>query len=717
MTEEFFQKNWKPLRYVTVAPSDQPVLGGKKFSATCEKISWGGAKGSSLLCTCSDQTIREVDLTELYEGMDSLPEHFESFEAFYPITELFVKLPVPVVLSPSHSKANLAANTVSTTKEKVEEDGGSDTKEESLEASTSSPSKGSSDEVLMTYVPSKVYGAVYSKGRKVPSVVASTFLNGKFQLVETTFSDSEPPKELKIGLHSADGKDLPKSPQVSCLEYSKGKKFMLMGTSDGTIVIRPNDFLETFLRVVTNSGAVTCAASSFDDAYVLSAGKDGILSVLKIAHEQSLTSAEVLWKDLDAGVFADAITKELPKPGYVEPASLTSVMLPSAAEIKVELKVQPLDDAEDIKASVYSIEDSKLKTGDDEKKVLAEEKKADVRKMIASLRAEFDEILAKNQSIPPSVRLSPEELVVDQELVDMLTEEGLEMVDEVRKLCAYEAEKADALRRKLLDRLMGNVLVEEIPLFGFSLPPGFPPEDCSSGCLPSRPVVAMQAVRPRPSYVSSLRAKAMDSVISEVLESVRAQVKKEAVLAAKARSAEAAKLNAEASVAEAQHRIRKDGLDFAAVGGGSTVESKPRGTSSAVRSELRKERKLKLKEHMAKKPKEDADDVRDVEAIMHAERTIGDYKLKSGDEYVVPADQQTTADKKKRQMVLLEESMIVLRLKFNERFLALRYLKKQLVESVGRSNERIRSIDEVISVILTSVQYSLGDSTSINLEP
>ena len=40
----------------------------------------------------------------------------------------------------------------------------------------------------------------------------------------------------------------------------------------------------------------------------------------------------------------------------------------------------------------------------------------------------------------------------------------------MHKECAYEAEKAEKLRRKITNRLMAGTIVQEIPLYGFNMP-------------------------------------------------------------------------------------------------------------------------------------------------------------------------------------------------------------------------------------------------------
>jgi hypothetical protein len=90
------------------------------------------------------------------------------------------------------------------------------------------------------------------------------------------------------------------------------------------------------------------------------------------------------------------------------------------------------------------------------------------------------------------------------------------------------------------------------------------------------------------------------------------------------------------------------------------------------------QRKAALQEKASQRPGPDAEDVADVTAVERASKNMGDYKLKSAADYEVPVEKQVDATKKKRQMVLLEDSIYNIRMKFNKRFLALRSLKKGL---------------------------------------
>eukprot|EP00955_Chlamydomonas_euryale_P004409 46855-Chlamydomonas_euryale.AAC.1 len=72
----------------------------------------------------------------------------------------------------------------------------------------------------------------------------------------------------------------------------------------------------------------------------------------------------------------------------------------------------------------------------------------------------------------------------------------------------------------------------------------------------------------------------------------------------------------------------------------------------------------------------------DVAAIEHAERTIGDFKLKSDPTYVLPEEQRMTPARKRLQMLALEEALHAAKMDFNGRLLALRTVKARVIDEV-----------------------------------
>ena len=76
-----------------------------------------------------------------------------------------------------------------------------------------------------------------------------------------------------------------------------------------------------------------------------------------------------------------------------------------------------------------------------------------------------------------------------------------------------------------------------------------------------------------------------------------------------------------------------------------------------ARKQHRAARAAKWKELMDANPNEKYEDPQDLAAIRHAQLHMGDYKLKSSDNYIVPENERIDAEKKKKQIFLLRESV------------------------------------------------------------
>lgn len=76
-----------------------------------------------------------------------------------------------------------------------------------------------------------------------------------------------------------------------------------------------------------------------------------------------------------------------------------------------------------------------------------------------------------------------------------------------------------------------------------------------------------------------------------------------------------------------------------------------------ARKQQRAERAAMWKQLMDSKPDDKYQDPSDVAAIRYAIAHMGDYKLKSADNYIVPENERVDADKKRKQILLLNESI------------------------------------------------------------
>jgi cilia- and flagella-associated protein 44 len=652
-------KEWVPLRFVTMS-----VLEEGKVPTHCTSMSWSGA---CLLLGCSDGVAREVDANVIIVEAN---QEAHSFEAEVQPKCMSVKVPVVI---PASAIA-------------VEET----TDENDAEEKPEGP--------VTTLVAAKITKCVYSfaeSNKNHDQYFLSTSSTAGQQLFKGVFASEAVDKELTMGMYSADGKEMTKTPAVTCMKYSSDREFLFMGTADGSVMIRPTNFIDVFSSVICHNsscGGVSAVSVSFDTKFILSCGNDGLLVVHRFKPIDFLTQASPLFLDLDAGVFAGQVDKPS-KPN--EPRHLQRVCSMDALsdffnldieeERTIEATIKKIDDlqtAENIDGNAYSIQDSKLKSESDNQKSAAEVKKDKIRQIVGKLRREFDDLRFHNDQLPDVIKLSIEDLCIDGEYFSQLEAKGKKMIEEVKFECEYEAEKALTLRRKMFSRLMTDVMVEEMPLYGFR--------------------------ELKPPKVLSLRTIGMDKSLQDSLAAVHESIREEEHDLSKTRvleeleSDELLQVEKEATgmMDKSKHvdkMVTSKNID--------KLGSSSHTSGLHARREARLLRIDKLKKHDIEKPKEHEDDPRDIEAILHAEKTIGSYALKCADDYKVPEDQIINAHKKRRQMLMLQESMITLRLRFNERFLNMRKLKQKIVESMQTDNSRIREIDEQLQCANSEIIY------------
>jgi hypothetical protein len=241
--------------------------------------------------------------------------------------------------------------------------------------------------------------------------------------------------ELPVGLYSSEGKDQVKNPLVSSFRYSWSKSYLITGTSDGVVSIRPSKFIEVFGRYSAHNSigsGVIAAVTSFDDSFVLSVGSDSTLVVRRVRLDMFQHNAISLFKDLDAGVHGSSLVKPTPTTIPPEPlylsyistyvsttlhprelalfshvttttttaAAATSTTTSTTEEV-VEHKavienvvVEP--EQEDLPPGTYSIQDNAKKLEENAKLQAANELKARVRASIEALRTDYLNILREN---------------------------------------------------------------------------------------------------------------------------------------------------------------------------------------------------------------------------------------------------------------------------------------------------------------------------------
>ena len=658
-----------PLRYFVPKPG--AIGSDKVFAAYCTHVQWT-EDANSLLCTCSDGVLRIANVKELLNGGLEF-DHLETYRSEVPLEEKKLETTIAIPVSAAPASPSKKAST--------EEDGGEGVE---VEATEETPETDNTPEIEYKYetVDVKVsYAMPLRAGAKEGGIILAGNCDSSLKLLQVDAGAIDA-KELITGLHSEDGKTRLKAAQITNINYSWSHKVVATGAADGSVAVRLTKFIQPFLRFTAHGGRTSGLAVSFDDHFILSCSEDGTLNVQYIDSENMLAAGEPLAADLDAGVYTNAPVK-VRKDDYIEPESMkmvtdsTKATCLASADGKSFTTMTPAPtDAPEIDPTSYSIEDEKVKAAEDERMLTADQRKERVRIKIKNLQKEFAAIRSQNDQLPAAARLNEKDLEVDPVIKALLDDQGQAMVTEVHNVCAYESERASRLLEKLQERFMDGLLVEEISLSSF------PAQSASTS---DRSVTT----------VKSIRTKAMDKTLATTLESVRDALKKEAAAIAKSNATLLAKEAAEKDIEAMQGKIAKK-LNNKGDGGGEGEDGAEGKFSAQARRDARAKRKQKISAHLLKKPREDEDDPRDIKAISDAKETIGDFKLKGASDYQVPPNQRVNAEKKRRQLVMLEESTITLRLQYNERFLALRHLKRKMIDIVKKDMKRVKEINHLI---------------------
>jgi len=320
--------------------------------------------------------------------------------------------------------------------------------------------------------------------------------------------------------------------------------------------------------------------------------------------------------------------------------------------------------ADILEASTYSIEEAKQKEEADARAAAAEEAKLSVRDKVGLLRKRFTALLAENEQLPGPEQLPRTAFFIDPGLQADTEKETLQRLEDAKLELAWTSEKATLTKAKLESHFLKGLSVESIALHGFA-----------NGLC-----------------VRSFRAIELEGWQKEAMEHVHALIDKEQ----KARQRGAARRDTSEGFKDGE-----DGEEGAAAGEGAEAEGAKDGEKLSKMQERLLRRQARAKEWAefnATKPDDKYEDPVDVAAIQYAETHMGDFSLKTDEDYVVPESQRVNAQKKRRQIVLLDESIHAIKVGFNERFLALRDLKARLLSSMRTEDARLEEINRELEI-------------------
>ncbi|CAK8998816.1 Cilia- and flagella-associated protein 44 (WD repeat-containing protein 52) [Durusdinium trenchii] len=473
------------------------------------------------------------------------------------------------------------------------------------------------------------------------------------------------------------------------LEPTWSQNFLINGGSDGSVRIRPlkepQCFVHTRLHDGRN-GEITRACTSFDDTFLLSAGTDGVLFVSRVnpngvQQTCATTSSKpgnrikakkariALAENPEAAKEAAAPDAIRPIPEVVSHEKAIGLGFPPTEDPQTADAHDPaaeaaMEEAIDIvDPSAYSIQDDKLKTAEDTKQRLADVEKDKMRSVIDTLRRDFEALLKENEQDVPETRLERDAFNIDEELMQSLEAEGKHQLEEVSKETQWDVAQSKAKVEKIKSFYLDDLIMDAMEMAAFN---------------------GKYAVNSFRTLQFSKALKQALATVCDLLSSAEGQHATSSTGAA-----------AEEASGVTQHGSGQHGDK---VGAGASAQSKDgkgsgEGSGWEARKAGRRVRKAQMQLLMESKPDDNADDPADVAAIDWVMKNMGDYKLKSAENYQVPIALQVNAEKKIRQSVLLAESIQTLRMEFNQKFLALRELKRRIIENARKDQARIFEIN------------------------
>ena len=255
------------------------------------------------------------------------------------------------------------------------------------------------------------------------------------------------------------------------LDISPSGQFLLLGCDNGEIQVRDIDRQEKYLQIKMHDGHVgriTAFKLDKDEKFAITTAEDGLMYIHQI--DKDNIRKEAVFDPFDGvdnleyipEITKDEIREEKFKeffegnPAYFgeidrEKDGIDHTYL--AGTIKLTEEVN--DDVVD--PSQYSIQQAKLRTEEDHRVKLAEEKKEHVKERIKKLRKAFKELRVRNTTTEKGIKISEDDFNIDPQYFDMLKDRNLSKIEESKKEVAwgieYHTVRLNKLKSKFYDVL------------------------------------------------------------------------------------------------------------------------------------------------------------------------------------------------------------------------------------------------------------------------
>ena len=259
---------------------------------------------------------------------------------------------------------------------------------------------------------------------------------------------------------------IPKVALCSSLDYSPSGQFLVMGYENGEVQLRLTEAPTRFLIIKMHdghSGRITSMKFDKDEKYLMTSAEDGLMYIHQLDKENIRKESKF---DAFAGIegidyMPDAMKEDIRKeksnqffldnvPYFPtvdkEADAINHAYLASSVRLTEEVNVDIVDPTQ------YSIQQAKLRTEEDHRMKLAEEKKQGVRGRVEQLRENFKKLITKNMDADEWLRLTQEDFNIDPVYFDMLRERNFTKIEEAKKEVAWGIEFATVRLNKLKEK-------------------------------------------------------------------------------------------------------------------------------------------------------------------------------------------------------------------------------------------------------------------------
>uniref|UniRef100_A0A7N6BMS0 Cilia- and flagella-associated protein 44 n=1 Tax=Anabas testudineus TaxID=64144 RepID=A0A7N6BMS0_ANATE len=438
---------------------------------------------------------------------------------------------------------------------------------------------------------------------------------------------------------------------ICSVTFSSNRQLLLCGMHSGSIrvyLLQPGDHSLTSMQAYwalsvhdNQYGHLQHICCSHDDHFVLTAGDDG-------------------------NIFSFSL---------LPPEELQRVLQSKRAKVpspRVGLENETL--AQDIEdPAAYSIETAKQKKEKDRLCREAELKITEKWKKLAELQKVFKQLLIDNQSLPEHIRLTPEELQLDPRFSEQAERVKSQRVMEVRKQIGWEEERCHIALSKLQywfrDSLQNMITLVAIRS----------KHSVSTYCVPVvTELSALLRHQRTPSQSEENGAATLERRKSRAEPAIDSSaLEEEAVLR--------------------PHVARPKGIKL----GDRQIERLRKAAEKAEQARAKIEkRKQEWAQLYAEKPNENYEDPQDVQAIHEAKENIGDLKLKSAKDFTVPIHLRMNAERKRAELIGLEQNMREKQTEMNRRIVALRDSKVRLVLQLKTQAQELQKVQQRLAAHL-----------------